>query len=143
MHVPLSRPRSPVNYLRSLVAFVVPALAGIAILLTGPLWNRNGARNLATRVIGRWGTALAGIEPVISDPTDAADHRPAVVVFNHQSGVDPVLLCALLRARWPLLCPVSPDRAPVTCPPASIEIPINTMNVFRLKRMVSVILRKA
>lgn len=83
--------------LRSLLAFLVPALAGIAILLTGPLWNRHRARNLATRVIGRWGTALAGIRPVISDPAGAATLRPAVVVFNHQSGVDPVLLCALLR----------------------------------------------
>ena len=116
MHVPLSRPRSPVNYLRSLVAFVVPALAGIAILLTGPLWNRNGARNLATRVIGRWGTALAGIEPVISDPTDAADHRPAVVVFNHQSGVDPVLLCALLRGNVVGVSKESLRRHPVLGP---------------------------
>jgi putative phosphoserine phosphatase/1-acylglycerol-3-phosphate O-acyltransferase len=105
-----------VNYLRSLAAFVVPAMAGIAILLTGPLWHRNRARNLATRVIGRWGTALAGIEPVISDPADAARHRPAVVVFNHQSGVDPVLLCALLRGNVVGVSKDSLRRHPVLGP---------------------------
>ncbi len=104
------------NYLRSLVAFVVPAMAGIAILLTGPLWNRNRARNLATRVIGRWGTSLAGIEPMISDPASAARHRPAVVVFNHQSGVDPVLLCALLRANVVGVSKDSLRRHPVLGP---------------------------
>lgn len=85
------------QYLRSLVAFLIPGLAGIAILLSGLVWSRGGARNLATRVIGRWGTRLSGIQLEIMDPENHARLRPAVFVFNHQSGVDPVLLCALLQ----------------------------------------------
>lgn len=85
------------RYLRSMTAFLVPGLAGILILLSGVLWGRHRARDLATRVIGHWGTALAGMHPVIHDPDQGAEIRPAVFVFNHQSGVDPVLLCTLLR----------------------------------------------
>lgn len=82
---------------RSLVAFVVPALAGIALLLTAPLSGRDQARNRATRLVGRWGCALAGIRLEIHDPDGHAGLRPAVVVFNHASGVDPVILCRVLK----------------------------------------------
>jgi putative phosphoserine phosphatase/1-acylglycerol-3-phosphate O-acyltransferase len=84
-------------YLRSAAAFLVPGLTGIVILLSGFLWNRDRARNLATRLIGSWGCRLAGIRVSIRDPDRNAELRPAVFVFNHQSGVDPVLLCRLLR----------------------------------------------
>jgi putative phosphoserine phosphatase/1-acylglycerol-3-phosphate O-acyltransferase len=83
---------------RSLVAFVVPALAGIGILLCAPVLGTGRSRNLATRVIGDWGCALAGIRIYLDDPGNQAGHRPAVFVFNHQSGVDPVVLCAVFRA---------------------------------------------
>lgn len=83
--------------LRSIVAFVVPAMAGIVILLFLAPAGRDRARNLATRVVGRLGCALAGIRLRVRDPEHLSQRRPAVFVFNHQSGVDPVVLCALLR----------------------------------------------
>lgn len=85
------------GYLRSAAAFLIPGLTGIAILLTGPLWGRHRARNLATRLIGAWGCRLAGIRVELDDPEGAARIRPAVVIFNHASGVDPVLLCRTLE----------------------------------------------
>lgn len=85
------------SYLRSAIAFLIPGLTGIVILLTGPLQGRRRARNLATRVIGLWGCRLAGIRVAIHDPEHNARLRPAVVVFNHASGVDPVLLCRTLE----------------------------------------------
>lgn len=84
--------------LRSMIAFVVPALAGIAILLCAPVAGRRRTRNLATRVVGSWGSALGGFRLHIHDPDGLARRRPAVFIFNHQSGVDPVVLCAVLRA---------------------------------------------
>lgn len=80
------------------MAFTIPALAGIGILLCSPIAGRSRARNLATRIIGRWGCALAGIRLEIHDPDQLRHQRPAVFVFNHQSAVDPVILCALLQA---------------------------------------------
>lgn len=85
------------GYLRSAIAFLVPALGGLAVLLAGAPVDKARARNRATRLIGHWGTRLAGIDLNIRDPEAAAGLRPAVFVFNHPSGVDPVLLCALLQ----------------------------------------------
>ena len=84
--------------LKSLVAFVVPALGGIVLLLTAPMSGRDRARNRATQLVGTWGCALAGIRLDVHDPHGHADGlRPAVVVFNHASGVDPVILCRVLK----------------------------------------------
>ena len=70
-------------------------LAGIpAGLLTG---SRRQGVNLAMAAWGELGTALSGIQVEVEGEEHLWSHRPAVFLFNHQSGVDMLLLCKLLR----------------------------------------------
>lgn len=58
--------------------------------------DRRRAINRAIELWGRLGTRACGVALDVA----GAEHlalRPAVFVFNHQSGADPFLLCALLR----------------------------------------------
>ena len=83
--------------LRSLVAFVVPALTGILLLvLLLPLGRRRSA-NLTIPVVAFLGTRLAGIRFRVHGDTSLLKQRPAVFVINHQSGTDPIIVAALLR----------------------------------------------
>jgi putative phosphoserine phosphatase/1-acylglycerol-3-phosphate O-acyltransferase len=77
------------------IAAIVPGLAaGIARLVSTR--DRRRAINRAIEVWGDLGTRAAGVELVVTGREYLA-LRPAVFVFNHQSGADPFLLCALLR----------------------------------------------
>jgi len=58
-------------------------------------WRR--AVNLATATWGELGTALAGIDVRVSGEEHLWSHRPAVFIFNHQSGIDMMLIAKLLR----------------------------------------------
>jgi len=77
------------------VAAIAPGLVtGLATLA----WTRDRRRalNRAIELWGRLGTRAAGIDLRVR----GAEHleiRPAVFIINHQSGVDPFLVCALLR----------------------------------------------
>ena len=53
--------------------------------------------NVATTTWGELGTALAGIEVRVTGESHLWSSRPAVFIFNHQSAVDVLLLCKLLR----------------------------------------------
>ena len=53
--------------------------------------------NLAITAWGELGTALAGVHLAVRGEEHLWSHRPAVFVFNHQSAVDTILLCKLLR----------------------------------------------
>lgn len=77
------------------VAAIAPGLAvGVATLArTG---DRRRAINRAIEVWGDLGTRAAGVTLEVAGRERLA-LRPAVFVFNHQSGADPFLLCALLR----------------------------------------------
>ena len=55
------------------------------------------AINIATTTWGELGTALAGVELHVSGEQHLWSQRPAVFIFNHQSGIDMLLLCKLLR----------------------------------------------
>jgi putative phosphoserine phosphatase/1-acylglycerol-3-phosphate O-acyltransferase len=94
---------------------VVPSflLAAPAALLGS--WRQ--AVNIATTTWGELGTALAGVEVHVTGEHHLWSHRPAVFIFNHQSGIEMLLLCKLLRRdmigiakqemrRHPLLGPV-------------------------------------
>ena len=78
----------------ALLAILPGLVVGVAVLLaTG---QRRRAINAMIGVWGDLGTRAAGIRLDVA----GAEHlalRPAVFVFNHQSGIDPILLCALLR----------------------------------------------
>lgn len=77
------------------IAAIVPGLgAGVATLAATR--NRRRAINRAIGVWGDLGTRAAGVRLAVSGREHLA-LRPAVFVFNHQSGADPFLLCALLQ----------------------------------------------
>ncbi len=78
------------------------ALAAIAPGLAGGMatWvatrDRRRARNRAIAWWGALGTRAAGIRLAVTG-AEHLERRPAVFLLNHQSGIDPILACALLR----------------------------------------------
>jgi putative phosphoserine phosphatase/1-acylglycerol-3-phosphate O-acyltransferase len=92
-----SRSIRPADAARTLLALaaIAPGLAAGALRLATTR-DRRRAVNRAIEVWGDLGTRAAGIALDV----EGREHlrlRPAVFVFNHQSGVDPILVCALLR----------------------------------------------
>ncbi|HXC51871.1 MAG TPA: HAD-IB family hydrolase [Candidatus Limnocylindrales bacterium] len=78
------------------IGSLVPSfLLGLpAALLDGDF--REGI-NLAATMWGELGTALAGVHVTVNGEEHLWSNRPAVFIFNHQSGIDPLLVCKLLR----------------------------------------------
>jgi len=74
---------------------------GTSFVVSLPAWILNGSRrqavNVSTTLWGELGTALAGIDVHVQGEEHLWSKRPAVFVFNHQSGVDVLLLCKLLK----------------------------------------------
>ena len=65
-----------------------------AAYLTGD-WQR--AVNITASTWGELATALAGVEVRVTGEEHLWSRRPAVFIFNHQSGLDMLLICKLLR----------------------------------------------
>jgi len=89
---------SPVEVVRSslAIASIVPAFALGAV--PGVL-NRS-RRDMVNFGIGMWGdlgTALAGIRLDVRGEEHLWSRRPAVFILNHQSAVESLLICKLLR----------------------------------------------
>ncbi len=78
------------------IGSMVPSLLmGVpAAVFTGN-WQR--AVNLAASTWGELATALAGVEVRVTGEENLWSNRPAVFIFNHQSGLDMLLVCKLLR----------------------------------------------
>ena len=72
-------------------SFVLGAVPGVLN------WSRRDMVNLAITTWGEFGTALAGVRLQVHGEEHLWSHRPAVFVFNHQSAIDMLLLCKLLR----------------------------------------------
>ena len=53
--------------------------------------------NLAATTFGELGSALAGIHVRVTGEEHLWSHRPAVFIFNHQSGLDMLIMCKLLH----------------------------------------------
>jgi putative phosphoserine phosphatase/1-acylglycerol-3-phosphate O-acyltransferase len=88
----------PSEVLRTALAVggLVPSLfLGLPALVFDGSWRRT--INTATSVWGEIATALAGIDVQIHGEAHLWSHRPAVFIFNHQSAIDMLLLCRLLR----------------------------------------------
>lgn len=88
----------PLEVVRTTLAVgaVFPSLfLGVPAALLAGSWRR--AINVAITTWGELGTALAGIEVAVTGEEHLWSHRPAVFVFNHQSGIDMLILCRLLR----------------------------------------------
>jgi len=78
------------------VGSVVPALLlGVPAAVVTGSWRR--AVNVTIATWGELGTALAGVDLRVQGEEHLWSHRPAVFIFNHQSGIDVLLLCRLLR----------------------------------------------
>lgn len=78
------------------IASLMPSfLLGLpAALMDGDLRQ---AVNLTATTWGELGTALAGVHVGVVGEEHLWAKRPAVFIFNHQSGIDPLLICKLLR----------------------------------------------
>ena len=86
------------DVLRSSLAVASIAPSFLAGAVPGLLnWSRQDMVNFAIGTWGELGTALAGVRVVVRGEEHLWSHRPAVFVFNHQSGIDMLLLCKLLR----------------------------------------------
>jgi putative phosphoserine phosphatase / 1-acylglycerol-3-phosphate O-acyltransferase len=70
-------------------------MLGVPAAVLGWSWRR--AINIAITTWGELGTALAGIDVSVVGEEHLWSHRPAVFIFNHQSGIDMLVLCRLLR----------------------------------------------
>jgi len=70
-------------------------LLGLPAYALDGSWRR--VVNLATATWGEVGTALAGIDVQVTGEQHLWSHRPAVFIFNHQSGIDMLLLAKLVR----------------------------------------------
>jgi len=78
------------------IGSLAPAFAlGVPAAILGGSWRR--AVNVVISTWGELGTALAGVDLRVIGEEHLWSQRPAVFVFNHQSGIDMLLLCRLLR----------------------------------------------
>jgi putative phosphoserine phosphatase/1-acylglycerol-3-phosphate O-acyltransferase len=95
----VQRSRSPgaldvVRTLLALLAILPGLLAGLLELAFSR--DRRRAVNRAIQVWGELGTEAAGMQLDV-EGWRHLEERPAVFLLNHQSGIDPILVCALLR----------------------------------------------
>jgi 1-acyl-sn-glycerol-3-phosphate acyltransferase len=76
---------------------VIPlgAVPGLAVWLATR--DRRRAIDRTIEAWGDWGIRAAGIELEVTGSEHLRSPRPAVFLLNHQSGIDPILACALLR----------------------------------------------
>jgi putative phosphoserine phosphatase / 1-acylglycerol-3-phosphate O-acyltransferase len=63
------------------------------------LLNRShrGGLDTTTSLLGEFGLGLAGVQLRVHGEQNLWEQRPAVFIFNHQSQLDMVILCKLLR----------------------------------------------
>ncbi len=112
------------------VASVVPSvLLGVPVAVLDAGWRR--AVNVAIATWGELGTALAGIELRVSGEEHLWSHRPAVFVFNHQSAIDMLLLCKLLRRDFVGIAKQEIRRSPIFGPAMAL---VGTVFIDRFDR---------
>jgi putative phosphoserine phosphatase/1-acylglycerol-3-phosphate O-acyltransferase len=90
--------RKAKNVARNIAAvssFVPTALTGAAMWwLTG---SKTEGRNFIISTFSDLATALMGLRIDVRGSNHLWSHRPAVVIFNHQSNIDPIVLSKLMR----------------------------------------------
>lgn len=88
--------------LRSLhtgIAVLIPAMVGLCLgvmvaILTA---NRRRGLNVLTRFLGRFGAWIAGMKVEVRGLPSGGLKGPAMVVLNHQSGLDPIIVCHVIE----------------------------------------------
>ena len=94
------------------VGSIVPSfLLSLPAALLARSW-RPGI-NLAVSTWGEIGTALAGVDLQVRGEEYLWSHRPAVFIFNHQSAVESLLLCKLLRRDFVSIAKQELKRNPI------------------------------
>jgi 1-acyl-sn-glycerol-3-phosphate acyltransferase len=112
------RSRSPgvldvIRTLLALLAILPGLLAGLLEFAFSR--ERRRAVNRAIQVWGKLGTEAAGMRLDV-EGWRHLDARPAVFLLNHQSGIDPILVCALLRRDFVGIAKQEIRRNPVLGP---------------------------
>ncbi|MDG2048650.1 MAG: lysophospholipid acyltransferase family protein [Myxococcota bacterium] len=97
----------------ALLAILPGLIAGLLTWLASG--NRRRALNLATRLWGRQGIQAAGIRLRV-EGAERLKTRPAIFTLNHQSGIDPILVCALLRENFVAVAKSGIRKNPVLGP---------------------------
>jgi putative phosphoserine phosphatase/1-acylglycerol-3-phosphate O-acyltransferase len=85
-----------------------PALVAAA---ASPLPRAAPLVHLGAWLWGRLGSAVAGVRLRVEGKEHLADPRPSVFVFNHQSAIDPLVLCRLLPGPFAWLVPERPGAS--------------------------------
>ena len=75
---------------------LIPAVLSGIMSGTMNMSHRDGVNSMMS-AIGDIGTALAGIKLVVKGKEHLWNSRPAVFIFNHQSNVDLLIMCKLIR----------------------------------------------
>jgi putative phosphoserine phosphatase/1-acylglycerol-3-phosphate O-acyltransferase len=94
---------------------MVGAAPGPALLAaSAALLGRAGQplARLGTELWGRLGSAAAGLRLRVRGEEHLLAARPCVFVFNHQSAIDPLLLCRLMRQPFAWLVASAPGASP-------------------------------
>lgn len=78
---------------------LIPSLLALSYGLTLWLvsWNKRFALNQMGRFLGWFGLLLAGVNLSIRNQYIINRHRPALFIFNHRSGLDPIIICRLIQ----------------------------------------------
>ena len=112
----IPRRPGPGDLLRTLAALgaVIPGLVAGAACFA---WTRDRrkAMNLAIGLWGRQGLRAAGVALAVKGASRLRI-RPAVFTLNHQSGIDPIILCALLERDFVGVAKVEIRRNPLLGP---------------------------
>ena len=78
------------------IGSLVPSfLMGLPAAALNGNWQQ--AVNIMSSTWGEVGTALAGLEVQVRGEEHVWSRRPAVFIFNHQSAIDMLVICKLLR----------------------------------------------
>lgn len=81
------------------VAVLIPAVTGFCLGVSVALLtlNRRHGVNALTWFLGRFGAWIAGMRVEVRGAPPDGFKGPALVVLNHQSGLDPIIVCYVLK----------------------------------------------
>jgi len=106
--------REIVGLVGSLASLGPSAMVGMpAALASGSL--RKGA-DLMLSTYAEMTTALTGVEMQVEGEEHLWSHRPAVFIFNHQSGLDPILMAKLTQRDVVGVAKKELEKAPILGP---------------------------
>lgn len=81
------------------IATLVPMVIGLSwgIIVAIFTLSRRKGLNQMTRLLGYIGPLIAATPIHVRSAQLATINRPAIFIFNHQSGLDPIILCTVIQ----------------------------------------------